>query len=134
VFQAFTDRSKLERWWGHTRSARVDQLELRDGGAWRFTDFMPGGEEVTFYGFIHEISSPARIVQTAEFALAPERGHVVLDRYEFAELPGGKTQLTLTEAFLSVADRDEAFQSGMQVGVVAQHEHLDLLFREGDSV
>lgn len=128
VFLAFTQKDKLKEWWSPGGNARIE-LDLREGGAWRATDILSDGQEITFYGYLHEVSSPERIVQTAEFANMDERGHAVLDRYEFIELDGGRTRLVLTEAFLSVADRDAAIESGMEGGIVQQHNNLDNVLR-----
>src|SRR5687768_16638871 len=76
VFDIFTQKDKLEKWWSPYGNATIE-ADVREGGAWKFKD----GEEVNFYGFYHEVTAPERIVQTSEFANLPERGHVVLERY-----------------------------------------------------
>jgi uncharacterized protein YndB with AHSA1/START domain len=121
VFLAFTQKDMLEKWWSPWDTARIE-LDAREGGAWRFTD-STDGQEVTFYGYFHEVTAPERIVQTTEFA-GIERGHPVLDRYEFTE-ENGRTLVTITEAFLSVEDRDAAIQSGMESGIVQHYVNLD---------
>lgn len=130
VFSAFTQEEKLKKWWGQRDEARVDELDARPGGAWKFTDVSADGYEVTFYGYFHEVAAPERIVQTAEFAGIPERGHAVLDRYEFTELSGGRTLMTLTEAFLNIEDRDMAIENNMEKGVVQQYINIDGLLKE----
>lgn len=122
VFDIFTTKELLEKWWSPYEQATI-QIDAREGGRWHFT----AGPDVTFYGYIHEFSAPERFVQTEEFANAPERGHAALDRYEFAELPDGKTKMTLTTVFLSTADRDLAIESGMETGVIKSYETIDTL-------
>jgi uncharacterized protein YndB with AHSA1/START domain len=124
VFEIFTTQEMLEKWWSPYDQAYIE-IDAREGGRWHFT----AGKEVNFYGVIHEFSAPERFVQTEEFGNTGERGHVALDRYEFAELPDGKTKMTLTTTFLSVADRDFALQSGMEVGIIKSHETIDTLLK-----
>lgn len=126
VFDIFTKKDKLEKWWSPYGQATID-FELAPGGAWKFTEAQGG---VTFYGYYHEVTAPERFVQTSEFANLGERGHVVLERYEFTEQPEGTTLMTLTEAYLSVADRDAALQSGMQEGLAKAYDKAQELLNE----
>lgn len=125
VFRAFTIASKVKQWWSPGGTARVDEFDVRAGGSWRFADTPGDQEEIVFFGYFHEVTSPERIVQTVEFANLPERGHVVLDRYEFRPLGEGQTQMVLTESYLSVEDRDAAMASGMEAGIASSYEILD---------
>jgi uncharacterized protein YndB with AHSA1/START domain len=129
VFRAFTQKDLVARWWSPSERAHIDALEAKAGGAWKFTDTFDG-QDITFYGYYHEVTTPERIVQTAEFANLNERGHVVLDRYEFKELSKNRTQMILTEAFLSLADRNAALQSGMETGLARSYALLDDVLRE----
>lgn len=81
------------------------------------------------FGRFHEITAPERIVQTEKYANLGERSHVILDKYELTE-EGGKTRLIITMACLSPKDRDTLVASGMEKGIVAQHEKLDELLKE----
>jgi uncharacterized protein YndB with AHSA1/START domain len=130
VFLAFTLKDKIERWWSPSGNARIDDLDAREGGKWRFTHVMPEGQEITFFGYFHEITPPERIVQTAEFASMPVRGHVVLDKYEFTKLDNGRTHMELTEAFMSVADRDAAVEAGVETGLAQSYLNLDTVLQE----
>lgn len=127
VFAALTDPEKLKNWWSPWGTLKIE-LDLREGGEWRFSD-VSGEETHAFFGRFHEITAPERIVQTEEYANLGERGHVILDKYELAE-KDGKTHLTITMACLSVADRDAIMATGMTEGIVAQHEKLDALLEE----
>lgn len=127
VFKIFTQKDMLEQWWYPYGKAEVE-IDAREGGLWKFS----AGEKVNFYGVIHEVSAPERIVQTEEFGGTGERGHVALDRYEFTELPGDRTQMALTTTFLSVADRDMAVQS-MEEGVVKSYLTIDTLLERSNS-
>ena len=131
VFRLFTTKEKVQKWWNPWGVARVEEFDPRVGGSWRIGG--GDGEEAVFFGVFHDVTFPERLVQTSEFANLPEPGHVVLDRYEFTVLPNGKTQMVLTEAFLSVEDRDAAVDSGMEPGVVQQYLNLDALLMEGEA-
>lgn len=128
VFRAFTQKDTLAKWWSPWGEALVE-VDPRAGGAWRFTD-RTGGQDVTFFGYYHDVTAPERIVQTEEFADLGERGHVVLDRYDFNELEGSRTQVVMTSAFLSTEGRDAAVQTGMEKGIIQQHENLDKVLKE----
>ena len=122
VFAIFTHKDMLEKWWNPYGDATIE-ITPEAGGSWKFE----GGQEASFFGYFHEVTAPERIVQTSEFAHLPERGHVVLERYEFTEQEDGTTRMTLTNAFLSVADRDAALQSGMEEGLEPSYKKIDEL-------
>lgn len=130
VFAAFVQKDKVAKWWSPGGTARIDELDAREGGTWKFIDIMPDGQEVAFYGSFHEVTAPERIVQTSEFDGLGERGHAVLDRYEFSELDDGRTQLTLTEAYLSLADRDMAIANNMEEGLAQSYVNLDKILEK----
>jgi hypothetical protein len=52
---------------------------------------------------------------------------VTLEITKFAELPGGRTKLTIQDIFMSVADRDGMWQSGMAEGVNDSYDRLEEL-------
>lgn len=134
VFEVFTNKDMLAKWWSPSKTARIDELDVREGGLWKFTDVSPDGSEIAFHGYFHEITPPERFVQTSEFDnlvdIIGERGHTVLARYEFKELPDGQTQYIGTEIYMSADDRDMAIQSGMESGVVQSFNNIDAIFEE----
>jgi len=124
VFQIFTSKDYLEKWWNPFGEATIE-IDARDGGSWKF-----GGDGVTFFGVFHEIAAPDRIIQTSEFAELGERGHVILEKYDFTEQADGSTLVVATETFLSAGDRDGLLQSGMEEGLVKNYEKIDALLAE----
>jgi uncharacterized protein YndB with AHSA1/START domain len=52
---------------------------------------------------------------------------VILETVRFEELPGNWIKLTNLSVFLSVADRDDMLQSGMERGVNDSYDHFDEL-------
>ncbi|HEX6893499.1 MAG TPA: SRPBCC family protein [Chryseolinea sp.] len=130
VFKAFTDPKLLVKWLGpKDYSMRIDKMEVKSGGSYRYTHSDLKGNEFGFRGVIHQIEKPDRVIQTFEFEGMP--GHVSLDTATFEALPGNRTKVTGQSVFQSVADRDGMIMSGMERGVVDSHERLDTLLAQG---
>ena len=125
VFKVYTDPDLIPQWWGPKRYATtVDKMNAKPGGAWRFVQRGPDGNEYAFNGVYHEIVPPERIVYTFEFEGMP--GHVCLATVTFEEHEG-KTKLTDRSVFQSVEDRDGMLQSGMEEGAAETIDRLELL-------
>jgi uncharacterized protein YndB with AHSA1/START domain len=129
VFKAFTDPDAIRTWWGlHGSETVVDQLEVRAGGRWRFVQRSQDGDENGFHGVYHEATAPERIVYTFEWEGMP--GHVLLETVTFEE-QDGKTHMTDSSVFQSVADRDGMLQSGMESGAAESFDRLDEYLAKG---
>jgi uncharacterized protein YndB with AHSA1/START domain len=125
VFKAYTDPKLVPQWWGPRRlSTRVDKMDVRPGGQWRFINRDAEGNEYAFHGVYHEILAPERIIDTFEFEGLPETGHVTLETMKLEELPGGRTRLTIQSIFQSVADRDGMLQTDMEDGMNETYDRL----------
>jgi uncharacterized protein YndB with AHSA1/START domain len=112
VFAAHTDAQHVQNWWGQRNSTTiVDVLDVRPGGAWRFVQRDPEGNEYGFRGEFREVVPPERLVYTFEFEGMP--GHIVVDTITFEE-HDGKTTILSTSLFESVEDRDGMLESGME--------------------
>ena len=106
VFKAFTDPDAVRRWWGLRDSETiVDELEARPGGRWRFVQRSGDGDENGFHGVFHEATT--------------------------LEEQDGKTHMTDTSVFQSVADRDGMLQSGMESGAAESFDRLDEYLAKG---
>lgn len=128
VFRAMTDPDLIPQWWGPARyTTRVDQLEPRTGGSWRFVQSGEDGE-FAFRGVFHEVLPAERVIQTFEFEPMP--GHVILETLVFEDL-GGRTRTLGVSAFQSVADRDGMVASGMESGLAEGYQRLDALLAAG---
>jgi uncharacterized protein YndB with AHSA1/START domain len=126
VLQAHTDPAHIPQWWGQRRSTTiVDTLDVRPGGAWRFIQRDPEGNEYAFRGEFREIVPPERLVYTFEFEGMP--GHVVVETVTFEERDG-RTTVTSTSLFDSVEDRDGMLESGMEAGANESWDRLAELF------
>ena len=114
VYKAFTDPKLVAQWFGpRDYSTRVDKMEARPGGLWRFVQRDKNGNEFAFHGVHHDFVAPERIVATFEFEGVP--GHVLLQTVTFEPL-GEKTRMVEQLLFQSVGDRDGMVASGMQEG------------------
>ncbi len=123
VFRAHTDPGIILQWWGPRHlTTKIEKMEVKPGGYWRFVQRDAQGNEYPFHGAFHSVESPERIVQTFEFEGMP--GHVSLDTLTLEE-KDGKTVLTSHSVFQSVEDRDGMLASGMESGMTESYERLD---------
>jgi uncharacterized protein YndB with AHSA1/START domain len=129
VFEAMTRPEHVKRWWGRLGegySVPVCEIDLRPGGQWRFVNRHPNGE-AGFRGEYREIMPPSRLVFTEIFEDFPDSVSVVT-----AELTdeGGKTRLTATVRYPSLAVRDMVLASGMSTGAGISYDRLEDLVAE----
>jgi uncharacterized protein YndB with AHSA1/START domain len=130
VFTAMTQKDKLERWWiGPGYTNRVEHLDIRDGGSWRFVQTSSNGDEFSFHGSFHMVS-PEMTIQTFEFDGLGERGHVSLQKTELIDVSDSKTKLIATSTFMSVEDRDGMISSGMEEGMQQTYAMLDEVLKD----
>ena len=112
VWKAWTDPEHVARWWGpHGMTTRVDELDLRPGGSWRYVMLAPDGSEYPQKGVFREIVPPETIVTSAEFAVGADETHKVVLTYRFEEL-GDKTKMTMHSGMYLPMSKEE------QLGVV----------------
>jgi uncharacterized protein YndB with AHSA1/START domain len=110
VFAAWADQDQAARWWGPKGFISAScTMDVRIGGVWRRVMRSPDGTEHRARGVYREISRPERLVFT--YAWEDESGrpkHETLVTLTFADLGGGKTELTLHQArFETIAARDD---------------------------
>lgn len=132
VFRAFSDPEILVQFFAPkgTNMAFLSGA-YREGEAYRYRHTDEEGTVLcTFRGVVHELTAPERIILTSELEELPERGHTVLEIYEFEDLGNGRTLLTIQDVCRSVADRDAMIESGMEGGIVSIFNRLDEWFQE----
>ena len=129
VFEAMMDPNAVPKWWGPRRYwTKVDKMEVKAGGTWRYINGDSAGNEYGFHGVYHLVDAANhRVVQTFEFEGVP--GHVALDTMMLEDL-GGRTRMVQQSVFQSVEDRDGMVQSGMQAGAAETHDRLAELVAE----
>lgn len=127
VWRAHTDPELYVQWVGpHGMTMTIERWDCTDGGSYRYTHER-GGHTYAFFGVNHEVLAPERMIGTFEFDGLPERGHVIMGKTTFEELPGGRCRIVHQSVFFSVADRDGMVQSGMERGVSDGYEKLDAM-------
>jgi uncharacterized protein YndB with AHSA1/START domain len=125
VFGAYTDPELIPEWWGPDgTTTRVEEMEVRKGGSWRFVGQDCDGTEQGFQGRYREVTPPERIVQTFEWDGMP--GYVSVETTEFEDL-GERTKVTTTTIFHTTEERDGMLESGMERGMNETYVRLDAL-------
>jgi uncharacterized protein YndB with AHSA1/START domain len=125
IYRAYTDPELVPQWMGPRGYATdIQKWEVGDGGAWRFVQTDPDGNEWGFHGVFHGPQTPDQMIQTFEFEGVP--GHVSFSEVRLEE-NDGKTTAYTHSVFMSLEDRDGMVQSGMETGVVEGYERLDEL-------
>ncbi len=126
VYQAMTDPSLIQRWWGPKELVNeVEKFEARPGGLWRVVQRDPNGKEYGFHGVFHEAMPDERLIYTFEYEGTP--GHVAL-QIDSLEDHDTKTQVNSIVVFQTPEDRDGMLASGMERGTRESMERLmDLL-------
>ena len=120
VFKVFTDPVLIRKWWGSPDLVtRVDQMDLRKGGMWRFVQHDPTGKEYIFQGQYQEVVPPERLVYSFEMEAKPGKGF--LETVTFA-LQAGKTILTDISRYQTAKDLEDRLAEGME-GETAESIH-----------
>jgi uncharacterized protein YndB with AHSA1/START domain len=125
VFEAYTNPELFVQWMGPSvLSMKIESMDTAPGGKWRYVSTDPAGAEYGFHGVYHDVVKDERIVQTFEFEGVP--GHVSFNVIRFDE-KDGKTTVTSTAVFETVADRDGMVSTGMESGARESFERLAAL-------
>jgi uncharacterized protein YndB with AHSA1/START domain len=129
VFAVYTDPKLIPEWWGpRGTTTRVDEMDVRPGGRWRFVIRNSDGSETGFRGVFREVAPPERLVQTFEWEGMP--GHVSVDTATFEDL-GERTKVVSDSIFHTTEERDGMIESGMEGGLNDTYDRLEeVLARE----
>jgi uncharacterized protein YndB with AHSA1/START domain len=124
VFDAMTKPEHVRNWFGCAEfPLSVCEIDLRVGGAYRFTMRLPGGGDTTLQGIYREVVRPERVV-FIERILMPG---FTSDEYQvtssFVEIGGG-TRLTTTILHNSKENRDGHLNAGIERGVAPAYDRL----------
>jgi uncharacterized protein YndB with AHSA1/START domain len=124
VWEAYTDAELLKEWLGPRRlEMTVQEMDVREGGSYRYTHTDEDGSAFVFFGEFQEVDPPRLLVQTFQWEGNDQPGSV--DRVEFVELDGDRTRIVVTGTFASQEARDAILQAGMEKGVREGYEQLD---------
>jgi uncharacterized protein YndB with AHSA1/START domain len=104
VFEAWTQRDQIEKWWGPTGfTVTIDQMDVRPGGKWSFTMHGPDGVDYPNVIVYEEILAPERLVYTHGSPDSDDPGFrttVTFDDFM------GMTALTMRGVFPTAEARD----------------------------
>ncbi|MGH2416270.1 MAG: SRPBCC domain-containing protein [Microcystaceae cyanobacterium] len=132
VFPAWTEPKHIEQWWGPKGfTTRVEQMDLRPGGTWRYVMCGPDGTEYPVNGVFREVVPPERLVTSDEFDEGFEQvvkvdlpsGTIVATAI-FEDL-GDKTRLTLRIMHSTAEERRKHEEMGVVAGWNSSFECLD---------
>jgi uncharacterized protein YndB with AHSA1/START domain len=116
LFEAWTKPEHVRRWYGCGQMSLVGcEIDLRVGGAWRYTLRAPDGAQLTVQGVYREIAPPGRLVYTEQSIGPGVSSNEALVTVLFAE-HDGMTILTSTIVYRSVEDRDAHLALGVERG------------------
>jgi uncharacterized protein YndB with AHSA1/START domain len=129
VFQAFVDPELVPQWWGRRADkTRVEKMDVRVGGDWRFVSDGPDGSHA-FHGTYRVIDPPETLEHTFEWEGMP--GHVIVETATFEDLGGGQTKVKTRSLFHTTEERDGMLASGMEGGQSESYDRLDELLASG---
>jgi uncharacterized protein YndB with AHSA1/START domain len=116
VFGAYTDPKQVSKWWGPKgNTVRVETMDVRPGGAWRFVQRGPDGNDFATHGTYVEVKPVSRLVYTFQAPGMPQPVTTTVDLREAA----GKTHMTLTIQANSKEERDQMVKYGAAAGAKA---------------
>ncbi len=128
VYRIYIDPNLLPEWWGpRNLTTKVEKMELRPGGIWRYIQRDPQNNIFAFHGVYHSLEVNKQIISTFEWEGMP--GHVILDTTTFED-QGKQTIVTQQSIFQSVEDRDGMMQQGMEEGIVESDERFNELLEK----
>lgn len=122
VFDSLTRPELLKRWWrAPGRMLEVCEVDLRVGGAYRFSWRGPGRKDVGMRGVYREVVPSNRLVRTETWE-DWDAGES-LDTIELSE-QSGRTTLTSTMLFPSREVRDSVLSAGLEDNAALSYDEL----------
>ena len=126
VYRAVTEPELVKRWWNAKRGeVTTCEIDLREGGKWRYVMSTPEGFEVAFHGQYREIVPNERIVTTEAFEGVPDPdANATTNTMTLAET-GGRTTITVLIDCPSPEVRSAIVESGMEAGMQDAYDLLE---------
>jgi uncharacterized protein YndB with AHSA1/START domain len=125
VYKIYTDPNLIPEWWGpRNLTTKIEKMELRPGGIWRYIQHDSENNIFAFHGVYHSLELNKKIISTFEWEGMP--GHVILVTTTFED-EGNSTIVTEQDVFQSVQDRDGMIQQGMEQGILEGDERFNEL-------
>ncbi|HYG15611.1 MAG TPA: SRPBCC domain-containing protein [Bacteroidia bacterium] len=119
LFKAYEDAEIVEQWMG----TKVEKLENKNHGSYRFITTDPMGNKHGFNGTIHQFVPNQKITRTFEM----ENGGfgAQLEFLEFEQLTDSTSKLTIQMIFRSVELRDQQLKLPFEWGINMAHNRLE---------
>ena len=126
VYKAVTTPELVKRWWNAKRGeVTVAEIDLREGGKWRYVMVADGGMEVGFHGEYREIVPNERIVSTEAFEGVPDPDdNATVNTMTLTETDG-RTTLNVLVDCPSPEVRNAIVESGMEAGLQDAYDLLE---------
>ncbi|MEA2506364.1 MAG: hypothetical protein QOH48_982 [Actinomycetota bacterium] len=126
VYKAVTTPELVKRWWNAKRGqVTTADIDLREGGKWRYVMAAENGFEVGFHGEYRDIVPNERIVSTEVFEGAPDpESNGTVNTMTLKERDG-RTTLTVLIQCPSKEVRDAIIESGMEAGLQDAYDLLE---------
>ncbi len=130
VWQALTDPTQIPRWWGpHGTTTRVAEMDVRQGGKWRYVSSAPDREDVEFFGEYLEIDPPKGFKWTFMFEIEGLGAQGGPETFTLEDL-GGRTKVRSVGHMGSAEIIDGALATGMVGGAIETWDRLAALLAE----
>jgi uncharacterized protein YndB with AHSA1/START domain len=123
VWRATADPELVVQWLAVCdNEMRIDKWDVRPGGGYRYTHKHPDGPEQVFHGVYHQAVPNQLLIQTFEWAGAPNQ---VCIEFQTLEDLGGRTRMVTHSVFPSVDAQEAAVASGMETGMRQAMDQLE---------
>lgn len=128
VFEAYTEPDLIAQWWAHPgQTVRVDEMDVRPGGEWRFTRLLGDGEAMVMHGEYGEVAPVTRLSYTFNMGQGTDEEILTIINLETVE---AGTHVTLTNRCGSREQRDDLLSQGAEAGAKAALESLAAVLEE----
>jgi uncharacterized protein YndB with AHSA1/START domain len=126
VYKAVTTPELVEKWWNAKRGEVTQcEIDLREGGKWRYVMETPDGFEVAFHGEYREIVPNERVVTTEAYEGAPDPDeNATVNTMTLTEKDGATTLTVLIDCPNALV-RNAIVESGMEAGLQDAYDLLE---------
>jgi uncharacterized protein YndB with AHSA1/START domain len=126
VYKAVTTPELVKRWFHANRGeVKTAEIDLCEGGKWRYVSVTPDGMEIAFHGEYKEIIPNERTVSTEVFEGAPDPENNGTVNTMTLEESGGRTTLTVLIQCPNKEVRNAIIESGMEAGMQDAYDLLE---------
>lgn len=124
IWKLISDPAMIPKWWGPAQyETRVDKMDFRVGGQWRFIHATSDGRQFAFHGVYKEIIPNQKIRDTFNYEpVGP--GHEMVETMVLTDLGSGQTKMTTTSVYQNIQDLEGMVKNGMEGGAVESWERL----------